>query len=96
MVNDFFTPDLFLARPFTGVQPAHLGASRVTTGFANPAIVAPASKSRRVGLNETVASLRMYRRFPNLPYRRFPNLRNVRIIPAARLFVRSAGWARPP
>ena len=57
MVNDFFTQDLFVASPLTGVQPARAKRS---------------------------ASLRMYRRFPNL--------RHDRIIPAARLFVDPAGW----
>ena len=45
-----------------------------------------------VKLIERSPSLRMYRRFPNLPYRRFPNLRHDRVIPAARLFERPAGW----
>ena len=44
MVNDFFTQDLFLTRPLTGVQPARVVASRVATGIANPTVVSQVSK----------------------------------------------------
>ena len=92
MVNDFFTQDLFLARPFTGVKLARVGASRFTTGFANPAVVVRASKSMRVKLSETVAKP------TDVPQVSKPAVSQVSK-PAARsnypcraLFVRPAGW----
>ena len=85
MVNDFFTQDLFLAKPLTGVQPASVGASRITTGFANPTVVAQVSKPAAR---------------PNYPYRapfrtpcRLGSRRYGRFVPQARDAVRSRALA---